>query len=101
MRHPPTGDVKLDHATTGGGLLISNAGRLVYFDARGNGVPIAWTVPVSNPEDIGLTQTDLFEHKPMEPLQLREAQFCWAGNFIAVEDGAPYGHGMLLYFIAK
>ena len=101
VRHPPTGDVKLDHATTGGGLLISNAGRLVYFDAQGNGVPIAWTVPVSNPEDIGPTQTDLFEHKPMEPLQLRDAQFCWAGNFIAVEDGAPYGHGTLLYFIAK
>jgi outer membrane protein assembly factor BamB len=100
VRHPPTGEVKLDHATAGGGLLVSNAGRLVYFDAKGNGVPIAWTVAVRNPEDIGLVQTDLFEQTPMEPLQLRNVQLCWAGNFIAVEDGAPFGHGMLLYFAA-
>jgi hypothetical protein len=65
---------------------------LVYFDAQGNGVPIPWTVAVSNPEDIGLAQT---------PLQLRDVQFCWAGNFIAVEDGPPFGHGTLLYFIAQ
>lgn len=101
IRHPPTGDVKLDHSTAGGGVLVSNAGRLVYFDAQGNGVDIPWTVAVSNPEDVGLVQTDLFEHTPLEPLQLRDAQFCWAGNFIAVEDGAPYGHGSLLYFLAK
>ena len=37
----------------------------------------------------------------MEALQLRDVQFCWAGNFIAVEDGAPYGHGTLLYFMAE
>jgi PQQ-like domain len=101
VRHPPTGDVKLDHATAGGGLLVSNAGRLVYFDAEGNGVPIAWTAAVSNPEDIGLVQTDPFENKPMEPLQLRDAQFCWMGNFIAVEDGVPYGRGALLYVMAQ
>jgi hypothetical protein len=101
VRHPPTGEVKQDHATAGRGLLVSNAGRLVYFDTLGNGVPIAWTVQMSNPEDIGLVQTDLVGHKPMEPLQLRDVQFCWAGNFIAVEDGAPYGHGTLLYFIAQ
>ena len=101
VRHPPTGEVKLDHATAGGGLLVSNAGRLVYFDAQGNGVPIPWTVAVSNPEDIGLVQTDLFEQTSIEPLQLRDVQFCWAGNFIAVEDGAPFGHGTLLYFIAQ
>ena len=101
VRHPPTGEVKLDHATAGGGLLVSNAGRFVYFDAQGNGVPIAWTAAVSNPEDIGLQQTDLFENKPVEPLQLREAQFGWMGNFIAVEDGIPYGRGALVYFIAQ
>jgi outer membrane protein assembly factor BamB len=101
VRHPPTGEVKLDHATVGGGLLVSNAGRLVYFDAQGNGVPIAWTVAVSNPENIGLVQTDLIEQTSIEPLQLRDVQFCWAGNFIAVEDGAPFGHGALLYFIAQ
>ncbi len=61
VRHPPTGEVKLDHATVGGGLLVSNAGRFVYFDAQGNGVPIAWTAAVSSPEDIGLQQTDPFE----------------------------------------
>lgn len=101
VRHPPTGEVKLDHASVGGGLLVSNSGRLVYFDAQGNGVDIPWTVAVSNPADIGLVQSDLFEHTAMEPLQLRDVQFCWAGNFIAVEDGAPYGHGALLYFIAQ
>jgi outer membrane protein assembly factor BamB len=101
VRHPPTGEVKLGHATVGGGLLVSNAGRLVYFDAEGNGLPIPWTVAVSSPEDIGLAQTDLIEQTPMEPLQLRDVQFCWAGNFIAVEDGAPFGHGALLYFIAQ
>jgi outer membrane protein assembly factor BamB len=101
VRHPPTGEVKLDHSTAGGGVLVSNSGRLVYFDAQGNGVDIPWTVAVSNPEDIGLVQNDLFEHSTMEPLQLREARFCWAGNFIAVEDGAPYGRGALLYFIAQ
>jgi hypothetical protein len=101
VRHPPTGEVKLDHATAGGGLLVSNAGRLVYFDAQGNGVPIAWTVAVSNPEDIGLVQTNMFEQTTREPLQLRDVQFCWAGNFIAVEDGPPFGHGTLLYVTAQ
>jgi Bacterial Ig-like domain (group 2) len=101
VRRPPAGEVKLDHATVGGGLLVSNGGRLVYIDAHGNGAPIAWTVPVGNPEDIGLAQADLLENRPLEPLPLREAQYCWAGNFIAVEDGAPYGRGTLLYFIAQ
>ena len=101
VRHPPTGKVKLDHSTAGGGVLVSNAGRLVYFDAQGNGVPFPWTVQVSNPENIGLVQTDLFDGTPLDALQLRDAQFCWAGNYIAVEDGTPYGHGALLYFLAK
>jgi outer membrane protein assembly factor BamB len=101
VRHPPTGEVKLDHSTVGGGLLISNAGRLVYFDPQGNGVGIPWTVAVSNPEDIGLVQRDLLEHTAMAPLQLREANFTWAGEFIGVEDGVPYGHGALVSFMAQ
>jgi outer membrane protein assembly factor BamB len=99
VRHPPTGEVKLDHATAGGGLLVSNAGRLVYFDAQGNGAPIPWTVAVSNPEDIGLVQTNLVEQTAVEPLQLKDLQFCWAGNVVAVEDGSPFGHGTLVYVI--
>jgi outer membrane protein assembly factor BamB len=98
VRHPPTGEVKLDFSSAGGGVWVSNAGRLVYFDAKGNGVPIPWTVAVSNLEDIGLVQTGLFERDKVEPLQLRELHFDGAGNSIAVEDGAPYGHGTLVYF---
>ncbi|HWX53758.1 MAG TPA: hypothetical protein VN176_04115 [Verrucomicrobiae bacterium] len=48
-----------------------------------------------------MVQTDPFENGTVEPLQLREAQICQAGNFIAVEDGAPYGRGALLYFMAQ
>ncbi len=100
VRHPATGEVKLHHATVGGGLLISNAGRLVYFDAQGNGAVISWTAQVTNPEDIGLVQIDPYENKRVETLQLRDAQSLGAG-FIAVEDGVPYGHGALLYFQAQ
>jgi hypothetical protein len=100
VRHPATGEVKLHHATVGGGLLISNAGRLVYFDAQGNGAVISWTAQVTNPEDIGLVQIDPFENKRVETLQLRDAQSLGAG-FIAVEEGVPYGHGALLYFQAQ
>jgi hypothetical protein len=64
-------------------------------------VGIPWTVAVSNPEDIGLVQRDLLEHTAMAPLQLREANFTWAGEFIGVEDGVPYGHGALVSFMAQ
>jgi hypothetical protein len=97
-RHPPTGEVKLRLATAGGGVLVSNAGRLVYFDAQGNGQGVPWTVTATNPDDIGLVQSDLFDHTSAAPLQIRDVQLCWAGNFIAVEDGAPYGRGSLIYF---
>ena len=99
-RHPPTGEVKLRIATAGGGVLISNAGRLVYFDSQGNGQDVPWTVTPTNPDDIGLVQTDLSDHTVAAPLLIRDVQLCWAGNFIAVEDGAPYGRGGLLYFSA-
>jgi hypothetical protein len=98
VRHPPTGEVKLIFSMAGGGVLVSNAGRLDYFDAKGNGGPFPWTVAVSNPRDIGLVQADLFEHQPMDPLQLRDIQLYVAGEFVAVEDGAPYGLGRLLRF---
>jgi outer membrane protein assembly factor BamB len=103
MRHPPTGEIKLEYSTQGGGLIVSNAGRLVYFDAQGDGVPIAWTVQVSNLEDIGLIPAKLFEDTPVEPLQLREVRCCWneSGNMIGVEDGGPYGRGTLVYFTVK
>jgi outer membrane protein assembly factor BamB len=38
VRHPPDGEVKLHYATVGGGLVISNAGRLGLIDAQGNSV---------------------------------------------------------------
>jgi hypothetical protein len=102
LRHPPTGEVKLQHSVAGGGVLVANAGRLVYFDEQGNGVPFPWTVAVPNPEDIGLVQTDLFDHSPAAPLALREAEGCWVvGNFIAVEDGAPHGRASLVYFAVQ
>jgi outer membrane protein assembly factor BamB len=101
VRHPPTGEVELHHSTRGGGLLVSNAGRLVYFDVQGNGVDIPWTVAVSNPQDIGLVQKNLFDQSPMESLQLEDVQLSWAGEFLAVEDGAPFGHGSLLSFTVQ
>jgi hypothetical protein len=100
-RHPPTGEVKLHFATAGGGVLVSNAGHLVYFDAQGNGQDVPWTVTATNPDDIGLVQSDPFDHASAAPLQIRDVQLCWAGNFIAVEDGPPYGRGGLLYFSAQ
>lgn len=101
VRHPPTGEVKLSYATAGGGVLVSNAGRLAYFNAQGDGAPLPWTVAVSNPEDIGLVLVDPQEKKALDPIQLRDVQLCWGGNFIAVEDGQPYGQGELIYFSAK
>lgn len=101
VRRAPSGEIKLDHSTAGGGLLVSNAGRFVYLDTEGKAAFLPWTVQVSNPEDVGLVQTDPFENKPLDPLQLRDASLCWAGDFIAVEDSSPYGHGALLYFTAQ
>jgi len=101
VRHPPTGSVKLQHATSGGGVLIANAGRLVYFDSNGNGLELPWTVASPNPDDIGLVQTDLFEHAPATPLQLRAIGLTWTGDFVAVEDGAPYGRGALIQLSSR
>lgn len=101
VRKPPNGRIKLQFTTDGGGVLISNAGVFAYFDPEGKGSRVSWTVPVSNTNDIGLRQTDPFENISREPLQLRSADICWGGNFIAVEDGGTYGRGSLLYLIAQ
>jgi outer membrane protein assembly factor BamB len=101
VRRPQDGEVKLHYATVGGGLVVSNAGRLGLIDAQGNGVDMPWTVQVANLADIGLVQTDPWESNPVPPLQLRDEQICRGGNFIAVEDGAPYGRGTLLYFVVR
>jgi hypothetical protein len=99
VRNPPTGSIKLDHSTRGGGLIVVNAGRLHYFDAKGNGVDFPWTVAVSNPDCIGLVQSDPFDGAPLPPLQLRDVQLTWAGsNLLGVEDGYPNGRGTLLMF---
>lgn len=99
VRHPPTGSVKIQHSTAGGGILVTNAGRLVYFDLNGNGVDFPWTVAVPGTEDIGLVQSDPFAGTPLAPLALRELHATWdGGTFIAVEDGAPHGSGSLILF---
>jgi hypothetical protein len=51
--------------------------------------------------DVGLAQSDLFDHSPAAPLLLRDAQLCWTGNFVAVEDGAPNGRGALVFFVVQ
>lgn len=95
-RHPPTGEIKLQFSTEGGGVLVSNAGRLVLFSPDGNGQPLPWTVASDKLDDIGLAQTDPSDGTPLTPIMLRELQLTWYGNFVAVEDGAPVGHGNLL-----
>ena len=98
VRQSPTGEVDLQFSTAGGGLVVSNAGQLNYFDALGNGAAFPSTMPVSNPKDIGLVQADPFDHSPSPPLQLREVDFQGAGIFFGVEDSAPYGRGSLIQF---
>jgi outer membrane protein assembly factor BamB len=101
VRNPPTGEVDLQFSTAGGGLMVTNAGQLTYFDAQGNGLALPCTVLVSNPKDIGLVQTDLLDHTSQPPLQLREIDFQGAGSFFGVEDGQPYGRGSLLMFTVR
>jgi hypothetical protein len=101
VRNPPTGEVDLQFSTPGGGLMVTNAGQLTYFDAQGNGIALPCTVLVSNPKDIGLVQVDPLDHTPQPPLQLREIDFQGAGSFFGVEDGQPYGRGSLLKFTVR
>jgi hypothetical protein len=101
VRNPPTGEVDLQFSTAGGGLMVTNAGQLTYFDAQGNGLALPSTVLVSNPKDIGLVQADPLGHTSQPPLQLREIDFQRAGSFFGVEDGQPYGRGSLLMFTVR
>jgi hypothetical protein len=99
-RQPPAGGIDIQHSTAGGGILVSNNGRLTYFDAEGRGVELPWTVEIpGNASDIGLNQTDLLVHRPAPALALREVQLYFLGRFLAVEDGAPAGLGRFVMFL--
>jgi len=96
VRQPPVGEIQIDWSTAGGGLLVSNQGRLSHFDKNGYGQPLPGTVDASNAEDIGFLQFDLFDHSPSAPLQLRSIEIYEFGSFLAVEDGPPLGRGTVL-----
>jgi hypothetical protein len=98
VRQAPTDEVRLQFASAGGGVVVSNAGQLWYFDPNGNGQAFPSTIAVSNPKDIGLLQSDLLHHSPMPPLKLREVQFHSAGTFLGAEDGGNDGRGAVLFF---
>jgi len=101
MRQPPKGGVKIHHATAGGGLLVSNEGQLVLFDSNGNGAAVPWTVMLPGSGNIGLVQKNPFDDAALPPLQLRDMQLTYDRTFLAVEDGAPYGHGSLLSIVVN
>jgi hypothetical protein len=101
VRHPPTGQIALDHATAGGGVLVFNAGHIAYFNAKGDGILFPWSVPTENPEDIGLAQFDVFDHTPEAPITLRKANYFPLSNYVGVEEGASSGRGRLLLFNAQ
>jgi hypothetical protein len=98
VRHPPTGQIALDHATAGGGVLLFNAGHIAFFNAKGDGLLFPWSATTENPENIGLAQRDVFDHTPEAPITLREAYYFGFQDYIGVEEGAPSGRGRLLYF---
>ena len=98
MRHTPTGQLALDHATAGGGVLVFNAGHLAYFNAKGDGLLFPWSVTTENREDLGLAQLDVFDHTPEVPITLRDANYFAWSNYIGFEEGAASGRGRLLLF---
>jgi hypothetical protein len=98
VRHPPTGQIALDHATAGGGVLVFNAGHIAYFNAKGDGLLFAWSVTTENLEDLGLAQLDVFDHTPEASITLRNANYFAWSNYIGVEEGAASGRGRLLLF---
>jgi hypothetical protein len=102
VRQPPAGGIKIQHSTSGGGILVANQERLTYFDAEGRGADLPWTVELpESPSDIGLSQTDLFAHTPGPALALREVELYSMGRFIGVEDGSPAGQGRFLMFLVR
>jgi hypothetical protein len=101
VRQPPAGQIALDHATAGGGVLVFNAGHIAYFNAKGDGLLFPWSVTTEYPENIGLAQFDVFDHTPEAPITLRKANYFPLSNYIGVEEGAPSGRGRLLLFNAQ
>ena len=98
VRQPPTGRIAIDHATAGGGVLVFNAGHVAYFNAKGDGLLFPWSVSTESSSDIGLAQFDVFDHTPEAPITLRELYYYPLGDYIGVEEGAPKGRGILLFF---
>lgn len=98
-RHPPTGHLKILFSTAGGGVLISNAGRMGIFDVEGNLGLIPWTVAIPSSNDIGVVPTNPGEQTYLPPIALRDLHPTWTGGFVGVEDGMPLGHGSLVRFI--
>jgi hypothetical protein len=98
VRRPPTGQIALDHSTAGSGVLVFNAGHIVYFNAKGDGLMFAWSVATENLDNIGLSQLDVFDHTPEAPVTLRKAYYFSSQDYVGVEEGAPSGRGRLLYF---
>ena len=101
VRRPPTGQIALDHATAGGGVLVFNSSRLAFFNAKGDGLLFPWAATTENPDDIGVAQFDVFDHTPEAPIVLRKAYFYSPEGYLGVEEGAPRGHGSLVFFSIK
>lgn len=98
VRQPPSGEIELQFAAGGGGLVVQNAGQIVHFDAQGNGQIFPSTTHASNLNDIGLLQFDPFDHTPLPLLQLRSMNILGQGEFFGVESGAPDGKGGIVFF---
>lgn len=103
VRRPPTGEVQIQWATAGGGILVANAGTLGYFDHTGHGIQVPWTPKPAgsfvDARDIGLEQFDLADRTPLPPLELRSIQMSWMSELLGVEDAPPFGHGSILQFV--
>jgi PQQ-like domain len=98
VRRPPTGNLALDHATAGGGVLVFNAGHIGFLNAKGDGLLFPWAAATDDPENIGVAQFDVFDHTPEAPITLRKAYYYRLGDYLGVEAGAPKGRGTLLFF---
>jgi hypothetical protein len=98
VRRPPAGQIALDHATAGGGVLVFNAGHIGFLTAKGDGLLFPWAATTDDPENIGLAQFDVFDHTPEAAITLRKAYYYPLGDYLGVEAGAPKGHGTLLFF---
>jgi hypothetical protein len=105
VRRPPTGEVKIQWATAGGGILVANAGVLSLFSHAGDRMPLPWTPRPQgsfvDARDIDLAQFDLSDGTPQPPLQLRSVQLSWFGELLGVEDGPPFGHGNIMQFMSR